>query len=64
MTLDDEKPVGKVPTPCVRNCCLDSNDMCMGCYRLLAEILAWGEASEDEKQEILRRCRLRQSLRK
>ncbi|WP_156302871.1 DUF1289 domain-containing protein, partial [Methylogaea oryzae] len=24
--------------PCVRNCCLDSTDICLGCFRALAEI--------------------------
>ncbi|MGV2873061.1 DUF1289 domain-containing protein [Colwellia sp. E150_009] len=22
----------KIPSPCVRNCCLDKNDVCLGCY--------------------------------
>lgn len=60
MTDGANEPVGKVPTPCVRNCCLDDNDMCLGCFRLLSEILAWGKASEDEKREILIGCRLRE----
>ncbi len=45
-----------VPHPCVRNCCLDEADICMGCFRSLEEILAWHQASESEKQNILRRC--------
>jgi len=59
MTDDANEPAGKVPTPCVRNCCLDEKDVCMGCYRSLAEILAWSQANEDEKREILLRCGLR-----
>jgi len=27
--------------PCVRRCCLDDTEVCLGCYRSLAEILSW-----------------------
>lgn len=42
-----------VPSPCVRNCCLDDDDVCLGCGRLLAEILVWREASPSDKATIL-----------
>ena len=48
-----------VESPCVRNCCLDQDDICMGCHRTLTEICGWHAASNDEKREILARCRLR-----
>jgi len=63
MTDVAKKPAGSVPTPCVRNCCLDHEDVCMGCGRLLSEILAWSQASDDERREILARCRLRREQR-
>lgn len=40
-------------SPCVRNCCLDANDVCLGCHRSLDEILNWSSASTAEKQKIL-----------
>jgi len=54
-----DRSAGSVPSPCVRNCCLDGNDICLGCHRSLAEILSWGEASDDERRAILARCRVR-----
>jgi len=42
-----------VPSPCVRNCCLDDDEVCLGCSRTLDEILRWGAASEKEKAQIL-----------
>ena len=42
-----------VASPCIRNCCLDDDDICLGCYRSLDEILLWGGASDDEKMEVL-----------
>lgn len=48
-----------IPSPCVRNCCLDDHDICMGCRRSLQEILAWSNASDEERRGILLRCQLR-----
>lgn len=42
-----------VASPCVRNCCLDDDDICLGCHRSLAEIVAWGGASDQERRAIL-----------
>ncbi|MFC3153182.1 DUF1289 domain-containing protein [Litoribrevibacter euphylliae] len=45
-----------IPSPCVRNCCLDGQDVCIGCFRTYEEILEWSGASEQRKQEILARA--------
>jgi len=42
-----------VASPCIRNCCLDEHDICLGCYRSLTEICAWGEAGETTRRAIL-----------
>jgi len=63
MTDDANEPIDKRFTPCVRNCCLDEHNVCLGCFRSLAEILAWSEASELEKRQILINCRLRRGQR-
>ena len=43
----------KVESPCVRNCCLNERDICIGCLRTLEEIKEWGQASETRKREII-----------
>ena len=48
-------------SPCVRNCCLDEQDVCMGCGRSLAEIRAWGEADDAERGRILVRAAVRRA---
>jgi len=53
------EPEDDVPSPCVRNCCLDDKDICIGCKRSLGEILDWHSASPDEKSAILARCEAR-----
>ncbi|EPH6367099.1 DUF1289 domain-containing protein, partial [Vibrio cholerae] len=40
-------------SPCVRHCCLDDKDICIGCGRTLDEICRWGSATNSEKQDIL-----------
>jgi len=41
-----------VESPCVRNCCLDDDDVCLGCGRHLQEILDWNGASEADRATI------------
>jgi len=47
----------------VRNCTLDDEDICLGCYRRIDEICAWGGASNDEREQILARAAMRKSAR-
>ena len=51
--------VDDVPSPCVRNCCLDDDDICLGCYRSLQEICSWSQSSDSQKLETLIKCRQR-----
>jgi predicted Fe-S protein YdhL (DUF1289 family) len=46
-----------VITPCVGQCGLDENEICVGCYRSSSEIADWMNKSEDEKIEIVIRCK-------
>ncbi|MCU1718016.1 DUF1289 domain-containing protein [Pseudomonas sp. 5P_3.1_Bac2] len=36
-----ESPAADVASPCRRQCCLDPDDVCLGCGRRLTEILQW-----------------------
>ncbi|GHG65805.1 hypothetical protein GCM10010919_13420 [Alishewanella longhuensis] len=40
-------------SPCIRNCCLDQHDCCLGCGRLLTEITEWHQASPLRQQQII-----------
>lgn len=53
-----------IDSPCTRVCCLDDNDVCVGCFRSMKEIMAWGGASDDERREILRQCEARREERR
>lgn len=52
-----------IHSPCVRQCCLDDNDICIGCYRTLQEICRWQALSDAEKQQVLVQCQQRQAER-
>lgn len=52
-------PSDSPASPCVRNCCLDDDNVCLGCGRALEEIVGWSAASDDEKRAIIERSRAR-----
>ncbi len=51
----------RVESPCVRKCTLDDDDVCVGCFRSIDEICAWGGASNTGRLEILELANLRRS---
>lgn len=40
-------------SPCVRNCCLNEQDICVGCFRSLSEITSWSQVSDSRKEAII-----------
>lgn len=46
-------------SPCVRICCLDDQDICLGCGRTLDEIRRWSEMTETERQATVKRSQQR-----
>jgi len=46
-------------SPCVRNCCLNDGDMCLGCFRSLEEIKEWGLANNQDRLLILQNAKQR-----
>lgn len=50
-----------VESPCVRNCCLNDSDICVGCFRSLAEITRWSIVDDEAKMRILAQAAERRS---
>lgn len=48
-----------IASPCVRNCCLNQDDICLGCFRHLDEITGWHTMNNQQKQQVLQRCQQR-----
>lgn len=42
-----------VPSPCVRNCCLNDAEICLGCFRTLDEIKLWSTSDRPAQQRII-----------
>lgn len=62
MMLRKEQPnetAAIVQSPCVRNCCLNDDDICLGCFRSLNEITAWGECDNQKRMMILQNAQRR-----
>ena len=51
-----------VESPCVRKCTLDNDDICVGCFRSMDEICAWGGANNARRHEILRQVAKRREM--
>lgn len=49
-----------VPSPCIKICALDENDICMGCYRTQEELSRWMRADNEEKKEIVAKAKARE----
>ncbi|PHS70214.1 MAG: DUF1289 domain-containing protein [Methylophaga sp.] len=51
----------KISSPCIRNCCLDTHDICLGCFRSLNEIMQWSRinTTAQQKQQILNNAEAR-----
>jgi uncharacterized protein len=50
----------QLSSPCVRMCCLDDNDICLGCFRSLDEIKNWSQADKQTRQHFLTNAKNRE----
>lgn len=57
--LSMNNPPLAAQSPCIRNCCLDDKDMCLGCFRMLDEILIWSNATAQQQFDIVQSCEAR-----
>ncbi|HEY3699053.1 MAG TPA: DUF1289 domain-containing protein [Spongiibacteraceae bacterium] len=47
-------------SPCISVCQLNERDVCIGCWRTLAEIAAWSKFTDQQKRSVLQNCAKRQ----
>lgn len=55
---------GSAQSPCIRNCCLDDNLVCLGCFRSFEEIREWGVVDADRRRIILQNAEQRRKANK
>jgi hypothetical protein len=40
--------------PCIKQCCLNEEEICLGCFRTFNDMRLWNKASIEEKKEMMR----------
>lgn len=48
-----------VKSPCISNCCLNTDDVCLGCFRHLDEITSWNSYDNGDRILVLKLAELR-----
>ncbi|MGK0249033.1 MAG: putative Fe-S protein YdhL (DUF1289 family) [Oleispira sp.] len=44
-----------VKSPCVNICCLNEEDVCLGCYRSCDEICKWGAMNNEQRNDVMKK---------
>jgi predicted Fe-S protein YdhL (DUF1289 family) len=52
--MAEEFKIPSVETPCVGKCCLDTEDICLGCHRSLDEITSWLTVDDKTREQYLK----------
>jgi predicted Fe-S protein YdhL (DUF1289 family) len=64
MAKNEKNNTRKIVSPCVRNCCLDLQDICVGCFRHYDEIISWLDMTDEQRQQVLIKCQQRKLQRR
>ncbi len=62
--LINDNKAHTIASPCLKECRLNSQELCLSCFRSLAEITNWPTMTEPEKQHCLDQCAIRKSSQK
>ncbi|MEQ1638332.1 MAG: DUF1289 domain-containing protein [Methylococcales bacterium] len=53
-----------VNSPCINICCLNEQDVCLGCWRSLDEIKNWRQVDDATRQDFLSNAKQRRQAAK
>ena len=45
--------------PCIKKCCLNEDNVCLGCFRTFDDMLQWNKANIEEKTLMLKKAQKR-----
>lgn len=51
-----------IASPCIRNCCLNEDDVCLGCFRSVTEIINWTQVNDKMREQYLQIANARQKM--
>jgi predicted Fe-S protein YdhL (DUF1289 family) len=57
--MENEELKTSIQSPCIDNCCLDDEDICLGCFRSIHEILVWRASTDVQRSAILQQTAIR-----
>lgn len=57
---NDELESAVIKSPCVYICCLDDDDICLGCYRSCDEICKWGAMDNEQRKDVMKKVAARE----
>ncbi len=43
----------RVQSPCIENCCLNDEKICLGCFRSIGEISQWSQMNDKIRLDVL-----------
>ena len=49
----------RVQSPCIDNCCLNDEKICLGCFRSIVEIAQWSQMNDKVRQDVLHKAEIR-----
>ena len=55
--IDDQ-----VQSPCIDNCCLNNEKICLGCFRSIMEIAQWSQMSDKMRLDVLHKAESRREV--
>ncbi len=53
----------RTQSPCIGQCCLDEQDLCVGCFRTMDQIVTWATMSNEQRDAVLVECKKRKEIR-
>jgi predicted Fe-S protein YdhL (DUF1289 family) len=51
-----------VQSPCMDNCCLNNQKICLGCFRSLVEIAQWSQMNDRMRLDVLHKAENRRKV--
>ena len=51
-----------VQSPCIDNCCLNNEKICLGCFRSIMEIAQWSQMSDKIRLDVLHKAENRRKV--
>ncbi len=46
--------MGDINKPCIKQCSLNEEEICLGCFRTFNDMRLWNKASSEEKREMMK----------